>query len=103
MILHELATNAAKYGALSTPDGRLAVKWRLEKRDGARMFHLTWEETAGKPVTPPKHEGFGTRLIEGSASYELKGSAKLEFRTEGLYCAVRFPLDESTPQDTEPG
>lgn len=101
MILHELATNAAKYGALSTPDGRLGVKWRLGKRKGERVFHLTWAETAGKQIEPPTRKGFGSRLIEGSASYELEGSAKLDFRSEGLDCVIVFPWRPKAAQGQE--
>jgi two-component system CheB/CheR fusion protein len=101
MILHELATNAAKYGALATPAGRLNVKWDLGAREGDREFQLSWTETGGQRVEPPTRQGFGTRLIEGSAAYELKGSAKLDFRAEGLHCGVTFPWDTAAAQEQE--
>src|SRR5690606_30587691 len=80
MILHELATNAAKYGALSTPDGRLKVTWRIHDGDGRPQVRLRWIEADGPRVKPPSRRGFGTNLIEHSTAYELRGEAILEFR-----------------------
>ena len=104
LILHELATNAAKYGALSPGDGTLAVSWRVE-RDGNgengesakddRHVRLRWRETGGPRVSPPTRRGFGTTLIESSAAYELHGSATMDFREDGLDCALSFPLQLS--------
>lgn len=90
LALHELATNAVKYGALSTPEGRVRVTWHLE-RDGERVV-LTWEERDGPRVAPPQDAGFGTRLIERVFGYELNGEAGLEFRPEGLRLQGWFPL-----------
>ncbi len=94
MILHELATNAVKYGALSAPDGHLDVSWRL---DGVRSrVGLVWKEAGGPAVVPPERRGFGTRLIEHGARHDLGGSAKLDFRPEGLVCEVSFPWRPTT-------
>ncbi len=89
LILHELATNAAKYGALSTPDGRLDLTWEVMKGASVR---LQWKETGGPKVSRPSRTGFGTRLIERSAQHELHGRAVLEFSPTGLTCVLTFPL-----------
>ncbi len=95
LILHELATNAAKYGALSPGAGTLAVSWQLENDEDDRHVRLRWHETGGPRVSPPARRGFGTTLIESSAAYELHGSATLDFRETGLDCALSFPLQLS--------
>ena len=85
MALHELATNAVKYGALSSPAGRLAVGWRVEGED----VLLEWEELGGPSIDgPPRQEGFGSRLIQQS----FGGAASLEWRREGLLCRMRFSI-----------
>ena len=84
LAMHELATNAVKYGALSTPQGRVAVCWR---KDDATL-RLTWEERGGPPVGTVVHRGFGARLLEQGLSAELNGPVILEFRPEGLICRM---------------
>jgi PAS domain S-box-containing protein len=91
MALHELATNAAKYGALSTPEGRVRVHWD-EQRGPPALFRLCWRERGGPPVVAPARRGFGTRLIERGISADLQGSATLMFRAEGLECEIEAPL-----------
>lgn len=91
MFLHELATNAVKYGALSNHDGRLQVSWRLDNGEYGPRVRLRWVETGGPPVNPPSHKGFGTSLIERSASYELGGDTTVEFHEDGLRCEMNFP------------
>ena len=89
MVLHELATNAAKYGAWSQPGGHVAVAW---ERNGDAVLRLTWLETGGpRLVGPPKH-GFGLRLIEGVIGHELGGFAELDFAGAGLVCRFSVPL-----------
>ncbi len=93
LVLHELGTNAAKYGALSTGEGRVRVTWKVEqaKNDAAgRSLRLCWNETVGPPVAPPRHEGFGTRLLTTLASYELDGEVQLEHLPGGLRYQVVF-------------
>lgn len=90
MVLHELATNAAKYGALSTPHGRIAILWRLDEEDG--MVSLRWSESGGPEVAPPRHTGFGRTMIGRSVEYELQGGAELSFEPAGLRCVLDFPL-----------
>lgn len=91
MILHELATNAVKYGALSNPSGHVQVTWRLDSGSGKRLVHLLWSESGGPPVVPPSHRGFGTSLIERSIIQQLGGTAKPEFRADGLHYEITFP------------
>ena len=97
MALNELATNAVKYGALSSaagPEGCVHVSWRREQADNgdAPRLHLVWTETGGPAVAPPTRRGFGSELIEGAVAYELKGTVKLDFRPEGLICTMSVPL-----------
>lgn len=87
MLVHELATNAGRHGALSVPEGRVAVSWRL----GEDGLALDWRETGGPPVTPPQRRGFGRVLIESSLGYELDGTSALQFRPEGVACEVTIP------------
>ncbi|HEX8532605.1 MAG TPA: HWE histidine kinase domain-containing protein [Allosphingosinicella sp.] len=88
--IHELATNAAKYGALSTPGGSVDVRWRRE--DG--RLRLTWQESGGPPVTPPARRGFGSRMIERALSAELEGDVKLAFEPGGVVCTIDAPLPD---------
>ena len=94
LILHELGTNAAKYGALSWPRGRVRVSWQIEAGDEgcARRVRFVWQEHHGPPVEPPEAKGFGTRLIERAGTYELEGEVELDYAREGLRCEVSFPL-----------
>ncbi len=96
MVLHELATNAAKYGALSSATGRVAVDWSVapaavgSPRD---ILTLTWTEAGGPPVRPPERTGFGTRVIRMPVVYELGGEVDLDFDPEGVRCRMRIPLE----------
>ena len=99
LILHELATNAAKYGALSTSAGALDLKWR---RDGGNLV-LIWSELCGRAIEPPARQGFGTRLVQGIVSHELKGKVRFDYRAEGLHCEVSFPFSATANQSREPG
>lgn len=84
LALHELATNAAKYGALSNEKGRISVGWTVMGEE----LQLTWQEAGGPPVVPPDRRGFGTRMIERTLAAEFGGRAELEFRPEGVRCTV---------------
>ena len=93
MALHELATNAMKYGALSTPDGRIRVAWDLAPEPGAARLDLTWTERGGPRVSPPTGRGFGSRLIERGLAAELSGSAAIDFHPDGVVCRIRALLE----------
>ena len=93
MALHELATNAVKYGALSMPEGRIRIAWELVPDPGAARLDLTWTERDGPPVTPPTGRGFGSRLIERGLAAELSGSATIDFQPAGVVCRIRALLD----------
>jgi two-component sensor histidine kinase/PAS domain-containing protein len=92
--LHELATNAARHGALSVPEGRVTVRWRLEPGPQAApaTLRLCWAESGGPSVQAPLRRGFGTRLLEGGLGRELGGSVQLTFRPEGVVCDIAAPL-----------
>ncbi len=97
MALQELATNAAKYGALSRNYGRVGVHWGVVEDPSAPRLRLRWTEMGGPPVPPPKQKGFGSRLIERSLGVELDGSAELEFLPTGVVCTIEAPLPELIP------
>jgi len=95
MALNELATNAAKYGALSTPLGGLEVSWSLDRPPEAAAggaLDLTWRERGGPAVAASPHPGFGSRLIEEGVSYQLGGHVDLRFLPEGVECRFRLPM-----------
>jgi PAS domain S-box-containing protein len=104
MVLHELVTNAAKYGALSAPDGRVAIEWQRERpgQDHTQL-RLTWIERNGPPVIRPTRSGFGTVLIEQMIAYELHGHAKLTYEKPGLTCTMLVPLTFSPSAGAEDG
>ena len=97
MALHELATNAVKYGALSQPEGQVRIRWR---RTRANELVLEWVEQGGPQVEPPTRSGFGTRLLERSLARELDGAVEFRFAPEGVSCEIRFPIAEAPPQAT---
>ena len=92
MVFHELATNSAKYGALSAPTGRVEVLWKRDPVTDNLVF--SWRDIGGPPVTPPAQTGFGTRLIESSIRREQKGQARFDFRPDGLVFEASLPLPE---------
>jgi PAS domain S-box-containing protein len=90
MVFHELATNAAKYGALSAPDGRVTVDWSLDE-DG--RMRVVWREGGGPPASPPERRGFGSRLIERSVRHDLGGNITMDYGEEGLTAVMIFPVN----------
>ena len=90
---HELATNAAKYGALSQPGGQVSVHWKLISEG---LVRLEWQESGGPPVAPVRGRGFGTDLIERIVAHELKHEVKLDFRPEGVRCVLTIPVRQPT-------
>ena len=92
LVFHELATNAAKYGALSVETGRLQVCWQLTAENEAGTIRIDWIESGGPPVRTPRRKGFGSRLIEGSVTGRLGGTVETEFARDGLRCRMIFPM-----------
>jgi two-component sensor histidine kinase len=92
MAIHELATNAAKYGALSVETGQVAVEWGVEGHAGPETLSLIWRESGGPAVVPPARTGFGTRLIRTSLERELAGEVRLDYAAAGLTCRIAVPL-----------
>jgi CheY-like chemotaxis protein len=88
LAIHELATNAAKFGAFSRPLGRVVVHWSMTAEEG---IDLSWREMGGPPVTPPKHVGFGTTLIERALAMETGGRATLNYHESGVVCDIFLP------------
>jgi len=89
MAMHELATNAIKYGALSVPTGHVEVRWRAD--DG--RFALTWRERGGPAVAVPERRGFGSRMIERALAMQLSGTVTIDYQPAGVLCTIDAPLD----------
>ncbi|MFU7527560.1 CHASE domain-containing protein [Qipengyuania sp. ASV99] len=89
LAIHELATNAAKYGALSVTGGKVSVRWRLQSDT---LAVVEWSEVGGPPVEQLRERGFGTELIEKIVAHELKHRVELDFRPEGVYCLLGVPV-----------
>ena len=94
MILHEIATNAAKYGALSNDSGSIALDWEVTEETGKPKLRLIWTEVGGPPVVAPVRRGFGSRLIERSARDQLGGEATVDFLPRGVVCTVICSLED---------
>jgi two-component system CheB/CheR fusion protein len=92
MAIHELASNAAKYGALSAISGRLTVVWETLNPTGNRALRFAWTEIGGPSVEPPTRRGFGTTLIERTLNHEFDAEVSREFLTAGLRCTIAIPL-----------
>jgi PAS domain S-box-containing protein len=88
LALHELATNAAKYGALSQPEGQVELRWKAQED----QLNLSWRESGGPHVVPPSRRGFGSRLIENALCRDLDGRTRLEFAPEGVTCLITAAL-----------
>jgi PAS domain S-box-containing protein len=92
LALHELATNAVKYGALSAPGGKVSVHWTLTPHGTGELFSMVWKETGGPPVSPPQMEGFGGKVIRHSIAHEPNGAIALDYLPDGLRCLFRFEI-----------
>jgi two-component system CheB/CheR fusion protein len=93
LAIHELATNAIKYGALSQPTGRVDVSWRVDDAADPTQLILDWRERGGPRVEAPKRKGFGTELLEKTLAFELKGKTTLDYSPSGLHCTIAIPLN----------
>jgi len=92
MAVNELGTNAAKYGALCSESGHVAISWRIEGEGDDRRLLLLWKESGGPPVVPPTRRGFGSRLIERALASELDAEVSVSYDTSGLVCMINAPL-----------
>ena len=90
MVIHELCTNALKYGALSIPGGRVSIVWSVD--DVKHRFKLEWHESNGPNVAEPLKKSFGSRFIEQALPGQLQGDARLIFEPTGLVCDVNIPI-----------
>ena len=99
LAFHELATNAAKYGALSTSRGRVDLSWELRPSGEEESLTIRWREVGGPHVRPPSRRGFGTRLIERGLAIDLNGQVTLEYPPQGVICTIeaKFPSSATTP------
>jgi PAS domain S-box-containing protein len=98
MALHELATNAVKYGSLSVAAGCVGVRWDVRPDgEGVPVLHLRWEESRGPAVRTPATTGFGSELIQGGIAYELHGEARIEYDPAGVRCEMQIPLSAPGP------
>ncbi len=94
MAIHELTTNAVKYGALSVPGGHVTVHCEPRRVGGARRLRIEWREQGGPAVSPPTRRGFGSRLITDGLAYELDGTVSLDFDPAGVICTIEMPIEE---------
>ena len=92
MAFHELATNAAKYGALSKAEGRALISWHIETDNQESSVVIEWREVGGPIVKPPTRRGFGSRLIERGLAQELGGRARIDYHPGGVTCEIVSPL-----------
>lgn len=92
MAIHELGTNAVKYGALSSEHGHVVIVWRIEGEGADRRLFLHWEESGGPTVAEPKRKGFGSRLIERALASELGGEVRVNYQSSGLACTILAPF-----------
>jgi PAS domain S-box-containing protein len=93
MVLHELVTNAAKYGALSTPHGRVEVNWNRGLSENAQSLSIVWREIGGPAITPSQECGYGVSLIRDLIPHELGGLVDLEFASDGVCCKIEIPME----------
>ncbi|MBR0719580.1 CheR family methyltransferase [Bradyrhizobium liaoningense] len=96
LAIHELATNALKYGALGQPSGRLEISWRVDETAESPQLLFEWREWGGPQVAPPPRKGFGTELLERTLAFELKGQTTISFNPSGLQCLIAIPLTKRT-------
>ena len=102
MTFHELVTNAAKYGALSVPGGRIEITWTVMKGgNGQPRLMLVWQERNGPPVNSPKRRGFGSRLVQRGVTHDLRGRVQADFDPKGLRCTIEVPLGDDPPNSSD--
>ena len=99
MAVHELTTNAVKFGALSVPEGQVDINWTLEGNADAHALVLNWVELKGPAVHPPERRGFGMTLIERAFAHDVGGEAEIKFLPEGVVATLRAPLIDKQRRD----
>jgi two-component sensor histidine kinase len=101
--LHELCTNAAKYGALTNDRGRVLVEWGYAAADAMpRKFFMRWSESDGPPVTQPAAQGFGSRMIKNAFAADLGADATIDYNPTGLVCEIVLPLELAQSAPLQP-
>ncbi|MBW8909134.1 MAG: sensor histidine kinase, partial [Mesorhizobium sp.] len=93
--LHELASNALKYGSLTSPSGKVDLDWKTQSRKGARRLVLTWRESGGPQVAPPDRHGFGSILIRRSLAKVIDSEVTHEFRPGGVFAEISMSLEHA--------
>jgi PAS domain S-box-containing protein len=96
MVIHELVTNAAKHGALSSPNGRVSVSWERTGADATAILTIIWRELGSPPIAAPVQSGYGSSLIRDLIPHELGGTVDLVFTSDGARCKIEIPLHERT-------
>ena len=96
MTLHELGTNAVKYGALAVPTGRVVISWHVDRSAPQPVFDLNWQETGGPRVQPPTRRGFGLKLIEQAFGAAGRDTVKVDYAPDGIAFNARFRLEPRT-------
>jgi PAS domain S-box-containing protein len=97
MAIHELCTNALKYGALKTPTGGVRISWSTLSGDEGKRLVFRWEEHGGPAVAPPQRTGFGSRLIQKGLARELNGAARIAYEPTGVICTIEVPVEGLLP------
>lgn len=100
MILHELCTNAMKYGALATEHGKITVEWTASQEPRGTLIDLLWSESEGPPVEPPTHEGFGSKLI-ASLTQQMNGGYEINYPRSGIICRIRLIAPCAQPREDD--
>jgi two-component sensor histidine kinase len=99
LAIHELATNATKYGSLTVPDGKVNVMWAVTPTLNPPVLIVEWVESGGPSVMRPKRQGFGTKLIQRGLAQQLGGEIKLDFHPDGIRCVITFPIQNVMVDD----
>ena len=94
--MHELTTNAGKYGALANGDGRVDIVWHVSQEGGGEVFVISWAEQNGPPVSPPSGRGFGSTVISRLAEASLEAKVDLDYASSGLIWRLECPAEQVT-------